>query len=84
VQVGEAPEQVQAVQGDAVRDSDEADVSPGARGVDGLVHRLLGADGLDHGVGAEPVGELLDRGHAFVAAGFDDVGGAVLARQTLA
>ena len=30
VQVGEAPEQVHAIDGDAVRDADEADVSAGA------------------------------------------------------
>src|SRR3712207_6718643 len=62
----------------------EADVAAGARGVDGLHHRLLGADGLDHGVRAAPVRELLDRGDAGVAALLDDVGGAVLARQALA
>jgi hypothetical protein len=34
-------------------------------------------------VGAEPAGELLDRVNALLAAGFDDVGGAVLAGQAL-
>ena len=38
---------------------------------------------LHHAVGAEAVGELLDRGNALVAARFDDVGGAELAGQAL-
>jgi hypothetical protein len=49
-----------------------------------LVHRLLRADGLDDGVGAESVGEVLDRGHTLVAACLDNVAGAELARQALA
>src|SRR5215213_11897980 len=54
VDAGEAPEEIQAVDGDAVRDADEADMSAGARGMDGLHHRLLGADGLEDGVRTEP------------------------------
>ena len=81
--VGEAPEEVHPVQGDAVGDADEADVAAGAGGADGLDHRFLGADGLDDGVRAEAIGELLDRGDAVVAALHDDVGGAELARQAL-
>jgi hypothetical protein len=84
VHVGEAPEQVHAVHGDAVGDADEADVPAGAGGADRLIHGHLGADGLDHGVGAESVGERLDRGDSLVAARFDDVGGAELAGQPLA
>ena len=53
-------------------------------GVDRLHHGLLGADGLDHRVGAEPAGELLDPGDAVLAALLDDVGGAELAGQRLA
>jgi len=80
----EAPEQVHAVQCDAVGDADEPDVAAGARGVQRLVHRLLRADRLDDRVGAEAVRELLDRGHAGVAALGHDVGGAELTRQPLA
>jgi hypothetical protein len=84
VNVRKAPEQVHPVQCDAVSDADEADVAAGARGVDGLHHRLLRADGLDHGVRAEPVREFVDGGHAGVAALLDDVGRTVLASQALA
>ena len=59
-------------------DADEADVPALASGVNGLHHRLLSTDGLDHPVGAQPVGEFLDSGHAFVAALGDDLGRAVL------
>ena len=48
-----------------------------------LQHRLLGADGLDDRVRAEPAGEVLDRPDAVVAALGDDVGGAELAGQPL-
>src|SRR5215213_9629982 len=61
-------QEVDSVHCDAVSDAYEADVAAGACGVDGLHHRLLGADGLDHGVRAEPVRELLDRSDAGVAA----------------
>jgi hypothetical protein len=84
VDVCKAPEQVHSVHCDAVSDADEADVAAGARGVDGLHHRLLRADGLDHGVRAEPVREFVDGGHAGVAALLDDVGRTVLASQALA
>ena len=60
--VGEAPEQVHAVHGDAVRDADEADVPAGTGRVERLFHRLLRTDRLHHRVGTEPVGQLLDRG----------------------
>ena len=69
----EAPEQVHPGHGDVVRDADEADVAAGARGVDRLHHRLLGPHSLDHGMRTEPVRELLDGGHAGVAALLDDV-----------
>src|SRR5215208_4575283 len=81
--VRETPEQVHAVDGDAMSDADEADVAARSRCVKGLVHGLLGADGFDDGVGAEAVSQLLDRGDALVAARLDDVYGAELARQTL-
>ena len=77
-------EQLVAGDGDVVGDADEPDVTARAGGVDGLHHGLLGADGLDDRVGAEPAGELLDLGDAVVAALLDDVGGAELAGQRLA
>ena len=79
VQVHVGEEQLLAGQLDAVGDADVADVPAGAGGADGLHHRLLGADGLDDRVRAEPVGEVLDPGDAVVAALGDDVGGAELA-----
>src|SRR4051812_8199063 len=53
VHVREAPEQVHSVERDAVRDADEPDMAAGARGVRGLIHRLLRPDRLHHRVGAE-------------------------------
>ena len=67
----------------AVGDADVADVAAGPGGADGLHHRLLGADGLDDGVRAEAVGEVLDAGDALVAAFLDDVGGAELEGELL-
>ena len=64
-------------------DPDEADVPALASGADGLHHRLLGAHCLDHRVGAKPVGEFLDLGHALVAALCNDLSRAVLAGQLL-
>lgn len=58
-----------------------ADVAAGPSCADGLHHRLLRADGLDDGVGAEPVGELLDPCDTFVAALDNDVGGAKVAGE---
>ena len=40
------------------------------------MHRLVGADALEDGVGADAVGELGDRAGALLAALGDDVGGA--------
>ena len=69
---------------DVVRDADVADMPAGAGGADRLQHRLLGADGLDDGVGAEAAGQLLDLPYAVVAALGDDVGGAELEGELLA
>lgn len=55
----------------------------GAGGADRLHGRLLGSDGLDDRVRAEPVGEFLDPFDAGVAAFGDDVGRAVEAGQFL-
>ena len=62
VQVHAGEEQLHARQFDAVGDADVADVPTGARGADGLHHRFLSADRLDHRVGAEAAGHVLDLG----------------------
>jgi len=49
-----------------------------------LLHRLVGADAFQHGIGADLVGQRLDLGHAVIAALGHDVGRAVLQRQVLA
>jgi hypothetical protein len=84
VQVDVGEEQVHAVEGDVVRDPDVADVSAWPGSPDGLHHRLLRANGLDHRVRTQPVGELLDRSRTGVATLADDVGGTKLARELLA
>ncbi len=66
-----------------VVDPDVAEVATAAGRAHGLHEGLLGADGLDDGVRAEPAGELLDPRHALLAALFDDVGGAVEAGELL-
>jgi hypothetical protein len=81
VDVGE--EQVHAVQSDVVGHADEAHVPAGAGRVDGLPHRLLGADGLDHRVRPVAAGEVLDCRDALVATLFHNVGGTELAGQLL-
>ena len=58
-----------------VGDADEADVAARAARGDGLVHGQLGAHGLAHPVGAQPIGQFLDLGRTGLAAlGDDDVG----------
>src|SRR5437867_3929824 len=64
---------------DAMRNTDVAHVSARVGGPDRLHHRLLRADALQHGVGAESVGQLLDTGDARVTPLGDDVGRAELA-----
>src|SRR6476659_6981759 len=77
-------EQLQARNVDSMADANETHVSAAARGVNRLHRRLVRAYGLDHRVRAEPIGELLDPGDAFVAPLLDDVGRAVETRQLLA
>src|SRR5207244_4434832 len=84
VQVDGGEEQLVAGEVHVVTDADEADVAAGPGGADGLHHRLLSADGFDHGVGAKAVGEVLDPGDAVVAALGDDVGGTELPGELLA
>ena len=64
---------------DAVGDADVADHRAGPRDGEGGRHRLAGADALEHGIGADAVGELHDRRGRRLAALRDDVGGAELA-----
>src|SRR3954470_16656942 len=75
VEVRVAEEQLVAGELHVVGDADIADVAAGSGRSDRLQHRLLRADRFDHGMGAEPVGEILDAGDAIVAAFLDDVGG---------
>ena len=61
--------------------ADAADRTARARDADGREYRLLEADGLEHGVDAEAVGELAHALDRLVAALADDVGRAELSRQ---
>jgi len=83
VQVHVGEEQLLPGQLDVMGDADVADMPAWASGADGLHHRLVRADCLDHRVCAEPVGKFLDLRHPVVAALDDDVGGAVLAGELL-
>src|SRR5947209_18317408 len=76
-------EQLLTVELDSVRHADVAHVPALASRTDRLHHRFLGADALQHRVGADSVGQLLDAGHSLVTALCDDVGRAELARQFL-
>jgi hypothetical protein len=80
VQVHVGEEQLHARESDLVSHPDIADMATGTRGMDGLHHRLLGADGLDHRVRAQAVGQILDRRHAILTAFGDNIGGAELQR----
>jgi hypothetical protein len=51
---GRGKEQLFAVELDAVRDADVAEMATGSGGTDGLHHRLLRADCLDDRVGPSP------------------------------
>ena len=73
-------EQLIAWELDAVGDADIAAVPTGTGGADGLHHRLLGTDGLDHRVRAELAGELLDPCDAVVAAFGGVVGASITPR----
>ena len=81
VDVGE--EQFLAIEFDPVRDADVAHVAARAGGADRLHHRLLRADALEHRVGADSLGQVLDAGHALVAALGHDVGRAEFAGELL-
>ena len=76
-------EQLLAVQLDLVRDADVAHVPAPPGRADRLHHRLLRADALQHRVGSDPLGQLLDAGDALVATLDDDVGRPELAGELL-
>src|SRR5438105_1110919 len=64
-------------------DADVTDMPAWPGGADGLHHRLLRADSLDHRVRTEPAREFLDPRHAIVPSLFDDVSGAELEGELL-
>src|SRR6266536_4319409 len=66
-----------------MRDADVADVPAWPGRADGLHHRLLGADRLNHRVCAEPARELLDPRHALVPSLLDYVSRAELEGELL-
>src|SRR5688572_27936845 len=78
-----APKEVHPGHREAVSEANEADMLAGSGGTVRQHHATLRSGPLDDGVGAEPVRELLDPGHAMLAALFDNVGRAVLAREPL-
>src|SRR5207247_6073855 len=76
-------EKLFTVELDSVRHADVAHVATRPRGTHLLHHRLLGADALQHRVGANSIGQLIDAGPSFVTALGDDVGRAELAGEFL-
>src|SRR5437667_141745 len=83
VEVDVREEQLLPCDLDAMRNTDVAHVSARVGVPDRLHHRLLRADALQHGVGAESLGQLLDTGDARVTPLGDDVGRAELACEFL-
>ena len=69
------------VQGDAVRNAHEGQVTTGTHAAESLIEGCLIADRLNDAVGAQAVGQFLDAGDALLAALFDDVGRTELAGQ---
>jgi hypothetical protein len=68
VEVDVSEEELLAIELDPVRDADLAHGAAPARGTDRLHHRLLRTDTLQYRVRTDSVGQLLDAGHALVAA----------------
>src|SRR6266704_5469166 len=83
VEVNVGEEQSLAVELDPVRDADEGDVPPLARGVDRLHHRFLRPNALKHGVSTNSIGHVHDPGDALVATLSHDVGCAEFACEFL-
>jgi hypothetical protein len=83
VQVCARVEQFNPRKCNVVGDTDVADVLARTSGANGLHHRLLGSDGLDRAVGAEPVAQVLDPCHTLIAALDNDVSGTELMREPL-
>lgn len=72
-----------AVELDSMRDPDVTHISTRARRPDGLHHRLLSSDALQHRVDANTFCHFLDAFNAFVAALGDDVSRTKLAGERL-
>src|SRR5205085_4383899 len=66
VQMHVAEEQICAAQLDTMRHTHVADVSAGTGRVDRLMHRLVAADALEHAIGTDTLGQLLDASDAFI------------------
>ena len=64
-----------------LRNADAADGAARRDDAERGRHRLVVADALEHGVRAEPAGQLADPLDRLLAALADDVGGAELARR---
>src|SRR4051794_29981948 len=71
---GRAQKRAHAVERDVGAPPHEAEGAAGGGRMQRLIHRPRGPARLDDRVRPEPAGELLDRGHAGVAALLDDVG----------
>src|SRR6266511_4812265 len=83
VQVDMGEEHLFAGELDVMEDADVAYVPAWPGRADGLHHRLLGADRLNHRVCAEPAREFLDPRHALVPSLFDYVSRAELEGELL-
>ena len=77
-------EQLLAVERNTVRHADVTYVAARARGGDRLHHRLLGSDTLQHRIGADSVGQLLDARNTFIPSLSDNVGSTKFACELLA
>ena len=64
-----------------MRHADVAHVAAWASGLDGLHHRLLSANALEHRISPDALRQLLDALDTLVATLGDDVGRAELARE---
>src|SRR5882757_10278936 len=67
-------EQLLAVKRNTMRHADVTYVAARTRGGDRLHHRLLGSNTLQHRIGAETVGQLLDARNTFIPSLSDNVG----------
>src|SRR6516162_9958101 len=77
-------EKLLSIQFHAMWDADVPDVPAGARGLDGLHHRLLCADALQYGISTDAFGHVFNAGHCLVTAICHDVCCAEFACKLLA